>query len=126
MVTLGVIPSMKKSNFSEISFISSLVSSILLLDSYPPKGFDVLPPLIKIVLILSSLKYSFKVFSRPLPKPNKTMKISIPSATVKPAKNVLNLLFLIVSNISNQRSLLNILKSFFLSYFFILNYDTIF
>ena len=117
---------MKKSNFSDISAISSLVSSILLFDSYPPNGFDVLPPLMNIVLNLSSLKYSFKVFSRPLPKPNKTMKINIPRATVKPARNVLNLLFLIVSNISNQRSLLNILECFFLFYFFILDNDSVF
>ena len=41
-------------------------------------------------------------------KPNKTTNIKIPKATVNPERNVLSLFFLIESNISTQRSLLNI------------------
>ena len=41
---------------------------------------------------IPSVKYSLKVFSSPLPSPNNTMKISMPRATVNPAKKVLNLL----------------------------------
>ena len=70
---------------------------------------EVLLGLTHIVFKASSLKNLSNVFLRPFPKPNNTTKIKIPKATVKPERKVLSLFFLIVSNISNQRSLLNII-----------------
>src|SRR6056300_816982 len=54
------------------------------------------------------------------------MKMKIPSATVNPDKNVLNLFLLIVSKISLQRSLLNIFRGYYLFYFFIFDYYPVF
>jgi hypothetical protein len=69
---------------------------------------EVLPGYKKIALLASSKKNSWKVFFRPFPKPKRMMKIKIPRATVNPDKKVRNLFLPMVSNISLQRSLLNI------------------
>ena len=80
-------------------------------------GLEVLLGLTHIVFKASSLKNLSNVFLSPFPKPNNTTKIKIPKATVKPERKVLSLFFLIVSNISSQRSLLNIYIAFIILFF---------
>ena len=92
----------------------------------PLKALVVVPDQTSIIPAASRSNCFSIPFCKPFPTPRRITNIKMPDATESPVRNVLSLFLAIASNISCQRSMLNIRRGSYLFYKFIVDNYSVF